>query len=204
MKTIVITGPSGSGKSFLSNKLSKIFENSILIKTDSYYRDNILIRFLSKFLFDIYDRPFSIKKNELKKTIEDISMSSSEIKCFQYDFIKKKSSYSIKKINNKGKNQILILEGIFAHRLDLNYSNTINILCKEEKSICLKRRLIRDKSNRGRSKDEIIKRFCCAWNLFYINLKSYINYNQVIKINTSDKINYENLINKINNQFTNN
>ena len=201
MKTIIITGPSGSGKSFLSNKLSKLFDNSILIKTDSYYRDNILIRFLSKFLFDIYDRPLSIKKNELEKTIEAIYMRSSEIKCFQYDFIKKQSSHSIKKISNKGDNQILILEGIFAHRLDLNYSNTVNILCKEDKAICLKRRLIRDKSNRGRSQDEIMKRFCRAWNLFYLNLKSYIHYNQVIKINTSDKINYKNLIYKINHQF---
>ena len=62
MKTIVITGPSGSGKTNLSNKLSKLFDNSIIIKTDSYYRDNILIRFLAIFLFDIYDRPISIKK----------------------------------------------------------------------------------------------------------------------------------------------
>ena len=201
MKTIVITGPSGSGKSFLSNKLSKLFDNSILIKTDSYYRDNILIRFLSKFLFDIYDRPLSIKKNELKKTIEAIYMRSSEIKCFQYDFIKKQSSHSIKKISNKGDNQILILEGIFAHRLDLNYSNTVNILCKEDKAICLKRRLRRDKTNRGRSKDEIMKRFFRAWHLFYLNLKSYINYNQVININTSDKIKYKNLIYKIKHQF---
>ena len=48
MKTIVITGPSGSGKSYLSNKLSKLFNNSIVIETDSYYRDNILIKYLSK------------------------------------------------------------------------------------------------------------------------------------------------------------
>ena len=201
MKTIVITGPSGSGKTYLSNKLSKLFDNSILIKTDSYYRDNIFIRFLSNFLFDIYDRPLSIRKNELIKTIEAIYMRSSEIKCFQYDFIKKQSSHSIKKISNKDKNQILILEGIFAHRLDLNYSTTLNILCEEDKLICLKRRLIRDKSIRGRSQGEIIKRFSRAWNLFYIHFKKYTNKNQVIKINTSDKINYKNLIYKIKHEF---
>ena len=201
MKTIVITGPSGSGKTYLSNKLSKLFDNSILIKTDSYYRDNIFIRFLSNFLFDIYDRPLSIRKNELIKTIEAIYMRSSEIKCFQYDFIKKQSSHSIKKISNKDKNQILILEGIFAHRLDLNYRSTLNILCEEDKLICLKRRLIRDKSNRGRSEAEIKKRFNRAWNLFYINFTKYINNNQFIKINTSNKINYKNLIYKINHKF---
>ncbi len=204
MKTIVITGPSGSGKSFLSNKLSKLFDNSILLKTDSYYRDNILIRFLSTFIFDIYDRPLSIKKNELEKTIEAIYMRRNQIKCFQYDFIKKQSSHSIKNISNKGKNQILILEGIFSHRLDLNYSNTVNILCNEDKGLCLKRRLRRDKSNRGRSQGEIIKRFNRAWNLYYINLKPYVNHNEVINLNTSNKINYKNLIYKINNQFSNN
>ena len=198
MKTIVITGPSGSGKSFLSNNLHKLIDNSILIKTDSYYRDNILIRFLSKFIFDIYDRPLSIKKKELKNTIEAIYMRRSEIKYFQYDFIKKQSSYSIKKIGNKSKNQILILEGIFAHRLGLNYTNTVNILCEEDKLICLERRLRRDKSSRGRSQHEIKKRFNSSWNLFYINLKKYINYYKVIKIKTTDKINYKNLIYKIN------
>ena len=72
MKTIVITGPSGSGKSYLSNKLSKLFYNSIVIKTDSYYRDNKLLRFISIFLYDIYDRPISIKKDKLKETIRSI------------------------------------------------------------------------------------------------------------------------------------
>ena len=194
MKTIVITGPSGSGKTFLSNKLSKLFDNSIVLKTDSYYRDNILIRFLSIFLFDIYDRPLSIKKNELKNTIESIYKRNSEIKFFKYDFSNKKSIPFIRKISYNGRNQILILEGVFAHRLNLNYSNTVNILCKEEKQICLKRRLFRDQLYRGRSLKEIYKRFDYSWNLFFKNLKYFININQVITLNTSDKNSFNNLI----------
>ncbi len=204
MKTIVITGPSGSGKTFLSNKLSKFFRNSIVIKTDSYYRDNIIIRFLSIFFVDIYDRPLSIKKNELKKTILAIYNRVSEVKNFQYDFIKKKSSYSIKKISYNGKNQILILEGVFAHRLDLNYIDTLNILCNEEKEICLKRRINRDQLYRSRSVKEIIKRFNSSWYLFYKNLKGYINTNHVIQLNTSDKISYNNLIQDLDFYFLNN
>ena len=96
------------------------------------------------------------------------------------------------------------MEGIFAHRLDLNYNNTFNILCLEDKEICLERRLRRDKLNRGRSEDEIIKRFSSSWNLFDINFKSYIKYKQFIKINTSDKIDYNNLIYKINKKLSNN
>ena len=55
MKTLIITGPSGSGKSNLSKKISKLFNNTIVIKTDSYYKDNIFIKFLSIFQYDIYD-----------------------------------------------------------------------------------------------------------------------------------------------------
>ena len=53
MKTIVITGPSGSGKSYLSSRLSKLFSDSIVINTDSYYRDDLLIRFLSIFIVSL-------------------------------------------------------------------------------------------------------------------------------------------------------
>ena len=144
METIVITGPSGSGKSYLSNKLSKLFCSSIIIKTDSYYRDNILIRFLSNFIYDIYDRPLSIKNNELKKTLRGIYNKDSLVSLYKYDFKRKHSSQSQISIKYKGENQFLILEGIFAHRLDLNYKKTINIVCEEEKKICFKRRLKRD------------------------------------------------------------
>ena len=41
----------------------------IIIKTDSYYRNNLFIRLLSIFLHDVYDRPLSIKKKELNKTL---------------------------------------------------------------------------------------------------------------------------------------
>ena len=85
MKTIIITGPTGSGKSYLSNKLSKLFINSIVIKTDSYYRDNILIRFLSIFLYDIYDRLISIKKNEIKKTLRSINNKDRKIQFYKYN-----------------------------------------------------------------------------------------------------------------------
>ena len=47
MKTVVNTGRAGSGKSELTNKLIESFQDSIVLKTDTYYRDNKLIRLLS-------------------------------------------------------------------------------------------------------------------------------------------------------------
>ena len=92
MKTIIITGASGSGKSYLSRKISKLFNNTIVIKTDSYYKDNIFIRFLSRLQYDIYDRPMSIKKNEIKKTLRSLHNKDRLISFYKYDFKRKHSS----------------------------------------------------------------------------------------------------------------
>ncbi len=199
MKTIVITGPSGSGKTYITNKLYKLFSNSIVIKTDSYYRDNKLIRFLSIFLYDIYDRPLSIMKNEVMKTIRSINDKHKIISSYKYDFMSKESSTSKISINYKGDNQFLILEGIFAHRLDLNYKETINIVCGEEKEICYKRRLERDQLERGRDSLEVKKKFNKSWNLFYQNIKNFIKKNKVIHINKVDNNSYAKLVSNLKN-----
>ena len=194
MKTIVITGASGSGKSYLSNKLSKLFYNSIVINTDSYYRDNILIKFLSKFLYDIYDRPMSFKKNEIKKTLRSLHDKDRLISFFKYDFKLKQSSKSMISLNYDLDSQFIILEGIFAHRLDLNYQETINIVCEEAKEICFKRRLLRDQLDRGRSNSEVFKKFNRSWYLFNKNIKNYKDNNKVICINASNNVSYKKLV----------
>ncbi len=204
MKTIVITGSSGSGKSYLSNQLSKIFYNSIVIKTDSYYRDSILIRFLSTFMCDIYDRPLSIKKKELMKTLRSIHKKDKLISIFKYDFKRKRSSKSKLKINYNEDYQFLILEGIFAHRLRLNYQETINIVCEEEKKICFTRRLKRDQLERGRDNREVFKKFNKSWYLFYNNAQKFINENDILSLNTLDKISYNNLVLNLQSQQKNN
>ena len=194
MKTIVIIGPSGSGKTYLSNRLSELFYNSIVIKTDSYYKDNIFIRFLSIIQYDIYDRPFSFKKSEIKKTLRSLHNKDRLISFYKYDFKRKHSSKSEGKINYEGENQLLIVEGIFAHRLDLNYNETINIVCEEEKDICFKRRLKRDQLERGRDSREVIKKFNKSWYLYYKNVQKYLNNFEVLSINPLDMISYDQLV----------
>ena len=194
MKTIVITGASGSGKSFLSNKLSKEFNNSIVIKTDSYYRDSILIKILSIFILDIYDRPLSIMKKELIKTIRSIYNKNKLISVYEYNFKRKHSSKNKLMINYSEDCQFLIIEGIFSHRLGLNYQETINIVCEEEKKICFTRRLKRDHLERGRDNIEVFKKFNKSWYLFYDNVKKYLNDNHVLSLNTVDINSYNNLV----------
>ena len=197
MKTIVITGPSGSGKSNLTDKLANLFDDSIVIKTDSYYRDNLFIRFLSLFKNDIYDRPLSIKKNEINNTLKSIYNKNKLVSLFNYDFKKKKSSKSQIYINYKDENQFLILEGIFSHRLHLNYQETINIVCEDEKELCFRRRLKRDQLERARDRREVFKKFNKSWYLFYENIQKYLNYYKVFSISTLDEVSYKKLVKKL-------
>ena len=194
MKTLIITGPSGSGKSYLSDKISKLFNNTIVIKTDSYYKDNIFIKFLSKFQYDIYDRPISFKKSEINKTLRSLHNKDRLISFYNYDFQRIKSSKTEGTINYEGDNQLLILEGIFAHRLDLNYNETINIVCEEEKDICFKRRLKRDQLERGRDSREVNNKFNISWYLFHENVQNYLNNFEVLSINPLDMVSYNQLV----------
>ena len=197
MKTIVITGPSGSGKTYLSNKLTKLFTNSIVINTDSYYRDDLYIKLLSIFIYDIYDRFISIKDKCLINTIKSIYDKEKYATFYKYDFRSKRSTHSTEQIDYKNNNRFLILEGIFAHRLDLNYDKTINILCNEKKEICHQRRLQRDKIERGRNIEEVNIKFNKSWDIYSKYLSKFLNKNNVITINTIDNANYKLLISKL-------
>ena len=199
MKTIIITGPSGSGKTYLTNRISDLFEDSIVIKTDSYYRDSLLIKFLSIFQYDIYDKLVSIKKKKLRNTLTSINKKERLISTNHYDFKKRQSFQSKINFNFKGEKQFLILEGIFAHRLNLNYKETFNILCHEDKKICLQRRLNRDLIERGRKNVEVNKKFVRSWYLFYKNINEFLNIYNVIKLNPVDKNSFDKLIHQLEN-----
>tara|TARA_Y100001968_G_C19277925_1_gene677714 strand:- start:73 stop:696 length:624 start_codon:yes stop_codon:yes gene_type:complete len=197
MKTIIITGPSGSGKTFLTNKLVKLFKNSIVIKTDSYYRDNFLIKFLSFFIDDIYDRIISIKYYELINTINAIESESNQLELYYYEFKSKRSIKFKQKMEYHKSEKILIIEGIFSHRLGINYNDTLNIICEETKEICYKRRLNRDKLERGRSIFEVKKKFSKSWNLYFKNLEKIINNINLIPVKTKNQQSYSLLITKL-------
>ena len=194
MKTVVITGPSGSGKSFLSNNLLKLFPETILIKTDSYYKDSKFIKLLSIIVRDIYDRPMSIRRKELNDNLKSINNKSNIINSFYYDFKNRRSLNKTININYEVEEQLLIIEGIFAHRLDIDYNNTLNIICEEDKLICFKRRLNRDQIERGRSVTEVKEKFYRSWYLYYKNIEEYIKKYETIKINPIKKDSLDKLI----------
>jgi len=79
------------------------------------------------------------------------------------------------------------------------YQETINIICEEKKDICFKRRLIRDKLERNRNTSEVNRKFTRSWNLFYKNIRRYIDINRKISLNPVDKISYDNLVDYLQN-----
>ena len=196
MKIIVITGPSGSGKTILSKKIARLIENAIIINTDSYYKDNLFIKLTSKFIYDIYDRLISIKYSELIKTINSLKNKEKIIYFFNYDFKSRVSSKIIKQLSYQ-KDKIIILEGIFAHRLRLNYKNTINIVCNENKETCYQRRLKRDNIERGREINEINKKFVRSWDLYHQNVNSYRIKYPIILVNPDNESSYKKLISRL-------
>ena len=136
----------------------------------------------------------SIKKKELKKRIRSIHKKDRIISSYKYDFKRKHSSKSKISINHKVDNKFIIVEGIFAHRLDFNYHITINIVCNEEKEICYKRRLERDQFERGREVLEVNKKFNKSWYLFNKSVKNYLENYNVIHINPVDNDSYNKLV----------
>tara|TARA_Y100001968_G_C18791128_1_gene451216 strand:- start:31 stop:444 length:414 start_codon:yes stop_codon:yes gene_type:complete len=129
------------------------------------------------------------------ETINSIYNNDKNITCYKYNF-KNKISTKLKKINNN-KKKILIVEGIFAHRLNLNYKQTLNIICQSNQAICYQRRLNRDVLERGRNINEVNSRFTNSWNLFYRNVKRYLRSNKLIYIDSSDKKDYKEIIENI-------
>ena len=194
MKTIIITGPSGSGKTYLANKLGMDLQHTIIIGTDSFYRDNFLVKFISIFIYEIYDRLISIKRTEIKKLIVSIYNKENNITFKKYDFKRKKSSNYTLNDEHLSSCKFIILEGVFSHRLDLNYRKTINIICEDNKEICYQRRLKRDELERGRKRKEVKLKFNKSWYLYFKHLSSYLKNNTVHKMNSFNKIAYKNII----------
>ena len=200
MKNIIIgiTGGSGSGKTYLSNKLIDIFggDNINLIQMDSYYND---LKHLSmdEREKNNFDEPnafdFTLLLDHLK-TLDNIG--NVEIPNYDYKTHTRKNETS--KITHK---PILIIEGIFAIydkkvRSLMNLAVYIDI----ENNIRKERRIKRDMIQRERTKDSIIYQY---ENIVEPMYKKYIlpmkNKSNLILKEISEKSNeFNKLVNYIN------
>ena len=172
MKLIFISGPSGSGKTTLSNQIKVKIKNSIVLRTDNYYKTGLVSKLLSKFIEGYFDRFISFNYKLFKKDFNFILKNGISINQRSYNFEKKRIQNFLKEINNIN---FLIVEGIFAKE----FSDTLDnqkyyfLELKTKKNDCMKRVVQRDLKERGKTKKQAENDFLNSWDIYYEKFKNF-------------------------------
>jgi len=170
MKLILISGPSWSGKTTLSNQIIKKNKNGIVLSTDNYYKTGLISKLLPKFVEGYFDRSISFNNKLFKKDFDFIYKNGISI-CDRYYNFKKKTIQNI--LNETNNISLLIVEGIFAKE----FSSTLNIKdyyyleIKTKKNESMKRVVQRDKKERGKEKKQAENDFLKSWSIYYEKFK---------------------------------
>ncbi len=196
MKLIFISGPSGSGKTTLSNQIKEKIKNSIILRTDNYYKTGLESRLLSKFLKGYFDRSISFNYKLFNKDFKYIIKNGTSIKERSYDFERKK----INKIFNETNNiNVLIIEGIFAKEFARKFCNQdyYFLELKINKNDCMKRVVERDIKERGKSKKKAEEDFLKSWDVYYEKFKNKNTKNNINEITITKKTNIHQILKKL-------
>ncbi len=166
MKIIIISGPTGSGKTNLTNKILNKFKNGIELSTDNYYRTGLISNLLSKIIYGYYDRKISFNYKLFKKDFYYICKNNKSEHIYSYDFINKTIKKSYKKRINI---DYIIVEGIFTKDLLRNFKkdNCLFIELETNKESCMNRVIKRDVNERGKCKDVAKNDFLKSWSVYY-------------------------------------
>ena len=178
MKLIFISGPTGSGKTPLSNKLIKKNKNGFVLSTDNYYKTGLISKILSKFVKGFFDRSISFNYKLFKNDFDFIYKNGISMNDRYYNFKKKTIQIISHETNNIS---FLIVEGIFAKEFanTLSNQNYYFLEIKTKKNKCMKRVLKRDLKERGKDKKQAKKDFLKSWDIYYKKFKpNSINKNR--------------------------
>ena len=192
MKLIFISGPSGTGKTTLSNQIINKIKNGFVLSTDNYYKTGLVSKLISKFVKGYFDRSISFNYKLFEKDFNFIVKNEISIYQRSYDFKKQKIKNYLKETKNIN---YLIIEGIFAKEFlkKLNSNNFYFIELKINKKVCMKRAILRDFKERGKDKKQAENDFLNSWDIYYkkfknTSIKNKANSFIVRKITNIDKI----------------
>ena len=192
MKLIFISGPSGTGKTTLSNQIINKIKNGFVLSTDNYYKTGLVSKLISKFVKGYFDRSISFNYKLFEKDFNFIVKNEISIYQRSYDFKKQKIKNYLKETKNIN---YLIIEGIFAKEFlkTLNSNNFYFIELKINKKVCMKRAILRDFKERGKDKKQAENDFLNSWDIYYkkfknTSIKNKANSFIVRKITNIDKI----------------
>ena len=196
MNVIIISGPTGSGKTTLSSQILNKFQNGIELSTDNYYKVGLMSKVLSIIVDGFFNRKISFNYRLFKKDFKYICKNRKSDHIYSYNFINKTIKISYKKNMNI---EYIIVEGIFTKELlrDFKKHNCIFIELETNKESCMKRVINRDLIERGKSKHLAENDFLKSWSVYYG--KNYLSNNYLKPFVYSNKTDiYIEIKNKLN------
>ena len=196
MKVIIISGPTGSGKTTLSKRILNKFQNGIELSTDNYYKTGLRSKLLSKFIEGYFDRSISFNYKLFKKDFNYILKNGTSINERFYDFDNKTVNNYLNETNNI---KVLIVEGIFAKEFSRTLCNQkyYFLELKINKNVCMKRVVKRDIKERGKAKEQAEKEFLKSWDIYHEKLKNKNYKNNVNELNISKNTNLDQILKKL-------
>ena len=197
MLIIGIYGGTGSGKTTIVNMIASHFSSNDIeiISQDSYYKDNSDISYEDRCKLN-FDHPDAIDFNLLHKHIENLRKGET-VEQPIYDF---KIHNRLKKTIQIKPKKILILEGILIMcHAEIRSIFDLKIYINANSKTRMERRIKRDIVERGRSRDEVLKRYIETLKpmheKFIEPTKIYANY--IIENQFNNKLNIDELLEKM-------
>jgi uridine kinase len=197
MLIIGIYGGTGSGKTTIVNMIASHFSSNDIeiISQDSYYKDNSDISYEDRCKLN-FDHPDAIDFNLLHKHLKNLRKGET-IEQPIYDF---KIHNRLKKTIQIKPKKILILEGILIMcHAEIRSIFDLKIFINANSKTRMERRIKRDIAERGRSRDEVLKRYIETLKpmheKFIEPTKIYANY--IIENQFNNKLNIDELLEKM-------
>jgi len=197
MLIIGIYGGTGSGKTTIVNMIASHFNSNDIeiISQDSYYKDNSDISYEDRCKLN-FDHPNAIDFNLLHKHLKNLRKGKT-VEQPIYDF---KIHNRLKKTIQIKPKKILILEGILIMcHAEIRSIFDLKIFINANSKTRMERRIKRDIAERGRSRDEVLKRYIETLKpmheKFIEPTKIYANY--IIENQFNNKLNIDELLEKM-------
>ena len=197
MLIIGIYGGTGSGKTTIVNMIASHFSSNDIeiISQDSYYKDNSDISYEDRCKLN-FDHPNAIDFNLLHKHLKNLRKGKT-VEQPIYDF---KIHNRLKKTIQIKPKKILILEGILIMcHAEIRSIFDLKIFINANSKTRMERRIKRDIAERGRSHDEVLKRYIETLKpmheKFIEPTKIYANY--IIENQFNNKLNIDELLEKM-------
>ena len=157
LSIIGIAGGSGSGKTYLCNKINKLFKEKILIiKVDSYYKDLSHLKFSAREKNN-FDHPSSFEFNLLYKQLSDLN-NKKNIKMPIYNYKKHLREKEYTLIDREY--TLILVEGILSlYDTKIRKMMCCNVFIDTYNHIRKERRIKRDQNNRDRTLNSILNQY---------------------------------------------